>query len=214
MAIDIPTRRRPAELVLVGGFVLLGVLAGIAAKAADESGVAWAAVLGSDPAAWVLAVALIGRCSRTLPLAAGRAAAFFAAMTVAYYAWAAQVLGFGWSPQLGPWLLLSTTAVAGAAVASWWGTRRSGPLPGALMALAAGIALAGGAVRQLYWTWTGELPDLAARPVQAAVDVVTALVLVLVLPRSWSTRLWALALTWPLAWLSASLLERLYGFIG
>jgi hypothetical protein len=53
-------RRVTAEPVLVAGFVLLGVLAGVTAKAADESGWGWAADLGSYPAAWVLAVALIG----------------------------------------------------------------------------------------------------------------------------------------------------------
>jgi len=51
--------------------VVAGVLAGIAAKAADESGRRWAADLGSYPAAWVLAVALIGRCAGT-PRAAAR----------------------------------------------------------------------------------------------------------------------------------------------
>lgn len=48
-------RRRPGA---VGVLALVGGLAGIAAKAADESGVRGAADLGSYPAAWVLAVAL------------------------------------------------------------------------------------------------------------------------------------------------------------
>ena len=117
--------RRAAESSRLVGLAALGVLAGIAAKAADESGMTWAADLGTYPAAWVLAVALIGRYAPTLLLAAVRAAVFFAAMTVAYYTWAAVVLNFGWSSLLVPWLVLSSTAVAGAAVTAWWGTRRS-----------------------------------------------------------------------------------------
>jgi hypothetical protein len=44
---------------------VLGVLAGAAAKAADESGLSWAGTLGPDPVARVLAVALIGRFAPT-----------------------------------------------------------------------------------------------------------------------------------------------------
>jgi hypothetical protein len=212
-AIETPVRRVP-EWTGLAGSVLLGVVAGVAAKAADESGIGWAADLGSYPAAWVLAVALVGRYAPTLASAAVRAAVLFAAMTLAYYAWAAQVLGFGWSPQLAPWLVLSTTAVAGAAVGAWWGTRRSGPLPGALMAMAAGIAVAGGSLQQLWWTWTGDFPDMAARPVQVAVDVLVAVLLTLVLPRHHGTRIWALLLVVPLAGLASALLQRLYQLVG
>ncbi len=60
----------------------------------------------SYPAAWVLAVALLGRAAPTVCAAAARSAAFFAAMSVAYYAWAALALGFGWNRLLGAWLLL------------------------------------------------------------------------------------------------------------
>lgn len=203
------TTRRQSALV-VAGLAAVGVLAGVVAKAADESGITWAGDLGTYPAAWVLTVALIGRAASTWRTAAMRAAAFFATMTLAYYAYAAWVLGFGWNRLLPVWLILSATAVAGAAVASWWGTRRAGPLPGALMGLAAGIALAGGSVQRLFWVWTGVMPELAARPVQAAVDVVTALVLTLVLPRRWSTRLWAIVLAVPMVWLAGRCLDLLY----
>lgn len=118
---------------------LLGVLAGVLAKAADESGRSWAADLGSYPAAWVLAVALLGWSAPTWAAAVSRSAVFFAAMTVAYYAWAAEVLDFGWDVRLLViWLLLSVTAVPATAVAVWWVTRRAGVLPGALLGLAAG----------------------------------------------------------------------------
>ena len=67
----------------LGLAVVLGVLAGVAAKAADESGPGWAADLGSYPALWVLAVGLVGRAAPGPRAAAVRAGVFFAAMTVA-----------------------------------------------------------------------------------------------------------------------------------
>ena len=78
----------------------------------------------------MLVVALIGRFAPTLARAAGRAAAFFAAMTAAYYAWAVLVLGFGYEPDLiVAWLALSATATA-TAVASirLWAPALSLPL--------------------------------------------------------------------------------------
>ncbi|RBY94413.1 hypothetical protein DQ244_03610 [Blastococcus sp. TBT05-19] len=153
-----------------------GALAGVAAKAADESGWRWAADLGSYPAAWVLVVALIGHLAPSLPAAAMRAGTFFAAMTLAYYAWAAVVLGFGWNRLLPIWLALSATAVAAVAAAVRWAAGRS-TAGAAVWALAAGIVLAGGAVS-----------DAGEHPVQAAVDVVVAAVLVLVLPDGTAAR--------------------------
>ncbi|MGY1830117.1 hypothetical protein ACI8AA_06755 [Geodermatophilus sp. SYSU D01180] len=188
---------------------LLGLLAGIAAKAADESGVAWAAALGSQPAAWVLAVAALGRWAPSPRAAAVRAAAFFAAMTVAYYAWAAVVLGFAWTPGLlAAWLVLSATAVPVTAAAAWQGTRADGPLPGALVAGIAGIALAGGDAPAL---WPGGADP---RPVQAAADIVTAVLLTAVLPRCRGTRAWALALVVPATAAAAAGLHVLRAVLG
>jgi hypothetical protein len=199
------TRTRPAAVPwLLPGVALLGLLAGVAAKAADESGLRWAADLGSYPAAWVLAVALLGRAAPTLRAATTRSAVFFAAMSVAYYGWAALVLGFGWSRLLVAWLLLSATAVPAVAAAVQWGTRRPGPVPGALVAGAAGIVLAGGAV----------LGGAGAHPVQAVADVVAAAALVVVLPRHGRTRLWALVLLVPATWLAGRGLDVLAALLG
>jgi hypothetical protein len=184
-----------AVLLLLAG---VGALAGVVAKAADESGPTWAADLGSYPAAWVLAVALLGRASPTARAAAVRSAVFFAAMSVAYYAWAALALGFGWNRLLVAWLVLSGTAVPVVAVAVRAATRRSGLLPGALLAGVAGIVLGGGAV----------LGDPAAHPVQAVADVAVAGVLVL-LPRAGRTRLAALVLLAPATWLAGQGLDVL-----
>jgi hypothetical protein len=194
-----PTDRRLQALPVLA---VLGVLAGIAAKAADETHWDWAADLGSFPAAWVLTVALLGRFAPSWRAAALRSAVFFAAMSIAYYAWAAEVLDCGWNGRLlGEWLVVSLTAVPATALAAWWASRRAGVLPGALLAVLAAIALGGGVVRQQLGIWTGSQPYLMAQPVQAAVDIVVALVLVLVLPQHRRTRLWAVAFTVPAVWL-------------
>jgi hypothetical protein len=205
-----PTTRRPLVLAVLAA---LGVLVGIAAKVADESGLGWAADLGSDPPAWVLAVALIGRFAPTLPLAAGRAVTFFAAMTLAYYGWAVGVLGFGYEPDLiVAWLVLSATAVAAVAAVSRWGMTRPGVVAGALVGLVAGTALVGGALRSVYLWWDGAVDGRALQPVQVAVEIVAVLIITLVLPRHRSTRLWALTLTLPLGWVAHLLIEgALYG---
>ena len=200
------------ELRIVLRFVLLGLLAGVAAKAADESGWRWAADLGSYPAVWVLVVALVGRAAPTLPTAAGRSAAFFASMTVAYYAWAAWVLGFGWSRLLPVWLVLSATAVAVFAAVVHWAARNAGLLPGAVIALAAGTTLAGGAFPGLWSGLTGG-PD-PVHPVQGVLDVVVTLVLLAVLPATPRTRLWAVVLAVPAAVVAGRLLDVLRAVTG
>jgi len=194
-----PSRARALPLAAAAG-----VVAGIAAKAADESGRQWAADLGSYPAAWVLAVAVIGWAAPALPAAAVRAGVLFTAMTVAYYAWAALVLDFGWDVRLlVAWLVLSATAVPLTAAAVSRATRRAGWLPGAVLAMAAGTTLGAGA-----------LADAGDHPVQAAADVVVAVLLVAVLPRHARTRLWAVVLTVPLTWLAAQLLDVLRAVLG
>jgi hypothetical protein len=191
---------------------LAGAVAGIAAKAADESSWSWAADLGTYPAAWVLAVALIGRQAPGPLAAAVRAAAFFAVMSAAYYAWAALVLGFGWSRLLGAWLLVSVTAVPLVAVAVQWATRRPGVLAGAVLAAAAGLVLGGEGVLRL-WHWLTDSWQ-ALHLVQGVVDVVVALTLTLAFPRQRSTRIWAVVLAVPMAWLAARGLDVFYSVLG
>lgn len=192
----------------------LGLLAGVLAKAGDESGWRWAADLGTYPAAWVLAVALIGRLSPSPRAAAVRAGAFFAAMAVAYYTWAALVLDFGWAPRLlVVWLLLSATAVPVTGAVVHWATRRSGPLPGALLGVPAGLVLGSGAARQLWLQRVD--PDLALpdRPVQVVAELVTAVVLVAVLSRDRRTGRWAAVLAVPAVLVAAPVLDLFRGLI-
>lgn len=190
------------------GFGGLGLLTGVLAKAGDESGWRWAADLGTYPAAWVLSVALIGWWAPSLQAAAVRAGVFFAAMAVAYYAWAALVLDFGWSAGLLiAWLVLSATAVPATGAAVSWATRRSGVLPGGLLGVPAGLVLGSGAAHE--W-WRAEvqpgltLPD---RPVQVIAELVTAIALVAVLPRDRRTRGWAAVLAVPAILVAAPVLD-------
>jgi len=215
MTASVARQRIQDGLRLLAAFVGLGLVAGIAAKAADESGWRWAADLGSDPAAWVLAVALVGRLAPTAALAAARAAVFFAAMTVAYYGWAASILHFGSDRDLVViWLLLSATAVPAFAVVVWWSTRRPGLRAGALLGLAAGTALLDGALRRAFVWADGALLSELVNPVQAVVEVVVVLVVTLVLPCHRSTRWWALVLTVPLWWVAQTLVEWLFDGTG
>ncbi len=205
------TARRRAPLALA---VLAGLLAGVAAKAGDESGWRWAADLGSYPAAWVLVVALIGWRAPSLPAAGLRSGVFFAAMTVAYYGWAALVLDFGWQADLLViWLFLSATAVPATGVTVHWATRRSGWLPGALLGVPAGLVLGSGGARQTWLAWQDQALAMAGRPVQALAEVVTALVLVLLLPRDHRTRLWAAACAVPAVWLAPQVLDLLHRWV-
>ncbi|MGY2081863.1 DUF6518 family protein [Modestobacter sp. SYSU DS0657] len=202
------TRTEASPLLGCAG---LGLLAGALAKAGDESGWRWAADLGTYPAAWVLAVALIGWLAPSVRTAAVRAGVFFAAMTVAYYAWAALVLDFGWSPRLLiAWLVLSATAVPVTGAVVRWATRRSGWLPGALLGVPAGLVLGSGAARQLWLTWVQPDLMLPGRPVQVAAELVTALVLVAVLPAGHRTRAWAAVLAVPALLVATDVLDLLH----
>jgi len=141
------------EGLRVGGLALLGVAAGAAAKWADESPVGWLGELGTYAGVWILALALVARLAPAPRAAAWRAAAFFAALAVAYYAWAEHVLGFAPGGRaLALWLVVALTAAPGGAAALAWAFPRRGPVPAALVALAAGAVLADrGVVWQVWW---------------------------------------------------------------
>ncbi|WP_222195959.1 DUF6518 family protein [Modestobacter italicus] len=208
------TGERRTQAAPLASSAAAGVLAGVAAKAGDESGWRWAADLGSYPAAWVLVVALIGWRAPLPRAAALRSGLFFATMTVAYYGWAALVLGFsGQADLLVIWLLLSATAVPATGVAVHWATRHTGWLPGALLGVPAGLVLGSGGARQTWLAWQDGALSMAGRPVQTLAEVVTVLVLVLLLPRDHRTRLWAAACAVPATWLAPQVLDLLHRFV-
>jgi hypothetical protein len=86
-------RRLGAGMALAGS-LLLGAVAGVSARVADESGVGWLSDLGTFDAIWVLAIVLIGRFALTPAEAALRAGLFFVALGIGYYAWTTFVHGF------------------------------------------------------------------------------------------------------------------------
>jgi hypothetical protein len=114
---------------------------------------------------------------------------------------AAELFDVGWTlRRLAAWLFVSVTVVPALALVLWWATRRAGVLPGALVAVPTALVLAGGAVWWQIEVMTGMQPYLVDRPVQAAFEAGTALVLLLALPRHARTRMWAVVLAVPFTW--------------
>ncbi len=194
-------------MLRVGACVVLGALAGVAAKWVDDSPTRWLSDLGNYPGLWIFAIAAIGGLSRTLPEAVLRSVAFFVAMSLAYYGWSAYVLDISaWRYWL-VWTTLAITVVPLMSALVNVACRRRGILPGLLLAAVAGVPLADGAISQL-WTHhaLGAMPPgTPLHPVQAAVNLTAALVIAGAFPRHHVTRVWALALTVPAAWVIGTL---------
>jgi hypothetical protein len=203
---------RPTWLVLAL-ITAGGALAGIAAKIADESPITGMADLGTSPTVWVLALAVIARFAPTPVHAAIRAAAFFIAMCIGYYAWTSLKLGYpGSGPLLVGWLALAVTVVPIGAAVIRWSCDRSGAVAAVVLAGAGGIALADPRVRQLWYAATGDLPsDFPLRPIQGVVAIAAALVITLWLPRHHATRAWAGALLLPMTFVVVAVLDAVGG---
>jgi hypothetical protein len=90
---------------------------------------------------------------------------------------------------------------------TWWSTRQPGPLGGGLLALAAGTAPRHGAAPGAGPLLTGG--GTAVHLVQAVVEVVVALVVVLAFPLRRSTRVWAVVLVLPMWWLAQQVVDGL-----
>lgn len=190
-----------------------GALSGVAAKISDESTITGLADVGTSPTVWVLALALIARFAPTRADAAIRAAAFFAAMCIGYYAWTFQVLGYpGSGPLLVGWLAIALSVVPVGAALIRWSCSRSGVRAAAVLAGAGGIALSDERVVQLWYAATGQLPsDFPLRPIQGLIAISTAMVMTLWLPRHHATRVWAGALLLPLTYVAMTALDAARG---
>lgn len=179
-----------------------GAAAGIIAKVADESGVRWMSDAGTLPALWALTLTVIAALAPDALRAALRSVAFFTSACLAYYLWQAYVLNFGAGKVTYLWLALSVTVVPALAALLWWAVRRRGVWGALVLAGVGGFVLANGSVIQVWWYLTSTLPEeFPLRPVQAAFDLVVALVVVTLLPRHHATRSWAALLLVPTAWL-------------
>lgn len=190
-----------------------GTLSGVAAKVADESDRPGLADLGTSPTVWVLALALIGRFAPTWVDAAIRAAAFFAALCIGYYAWASLVLGYpGSGPLLVGWIAVALTLVPIGAALIRWSCERPGAVSAMVFAGAGGIALSDQRVVQLWYAAIGELPsDFPLRPIQGLIGIATALVITLLLPRHHATRAWAAALLLPMTYIAMTAVDAARG---
>jgi Family of unknown function (DUF6518) len=190
---------------------VLGGALGVLAKLGDESGERWAADLGTYPGFWAALVVLIGWLSRSMAGAALNGALVFVGMVSGYYLWTHAVLGYGGGPFELVWATLAVALCPALAAASWWATRRPGLLPAIVLAVPAGLTLASGPVNQVFLVLEGLLPE-PTHWAQAIFDLVFAVLIVLVLPRHASTRLWGAFLCVPASLLAASMLEQVvYG---
>lgn len=185
-----------------------GLAGGVSAKMADESGIGWLSDLGTFGAIWVLVLVVIGWRATTMPAAAGRAAVFFVTLTIGYYAYSTFVLGFPGGRLVQFWAVVSVTAVPVLAAGMWWSSRHRGPLPAAVLAAVGAIALVDGNTLPFWYAMAGDSmpPGFPYRPIQAAIEIGTALVAVTFAPRDWPTRAMAVALVLPLAWLASELI--------
>lgn len=189
----------------VGGWRMLGVavagglLAGFLAKWADESQIAWLADLGTFGALWLLIVVLIGWRTPNTTAAAVQGALFFLGLSLGYYAYSTFVLGFPGGELVVRWAALSLTAVPAMAAAVWWATRHSGLIPAGILAVVGALALYDGNTLPFWYIVTdgATTPGFPYRPVQAFVEIATALTATVVVPRNGRTRLMALLLLLP-----------------
>lgn len=186
------------------GLAAGGVLAGVAAKVADESGPTWLGDLGTYLTLWVFATALIGRLAPSRSQAALRAALFFTSLCIGYYAWTGYVLDYPVGVYAAAWLGVAVTAVPACAALVRHCFPRDGAVPGVLLGAVAALEVGDGAVVQLWWWATGQLPEeFPVRPVRAVAGILAALTIALLFPRRRRTRAWALLSLVPLSWAAA-----------
>jgi hypothetical protein len=191
-----PTSQR-ARAVLVGVALAAGVASGILAKLADGAGSWGLGTMTSNIAVWVLIVGVWGATARTALDAVLRSAAFAAALTVSYYAWAELVLGYPRASITAMWIALSVTAVPVLAAVVQRAVRSARPLAGAALAIVASIPLTDEPVVHAWYQLTGQVSRSPQAPLAATVAVATWVTVLLILPRHRSTRLWGLAFAIP-----------------
>lgn len=216
MTIELKKRPNQSHWKGVAGATAVGVLGGVAAKAADSGVSDWLSDLANYPAAYVLGLVLISRFAPTAAQAALRSAAFFVSFCLGYYGWAQYGQGFGGSRYFVIWTALALTAVPSFAVLLWWAARRAGLLPGLVIALAAAIVLADGPVRQVWLRYvTGDLPpNFPVHPSQAVFDIIAAGVIVGLTPQHLRTRVVAVLCIIPMYLLATQAIDALRSSLG
>lgn len=177
--------------------LLGGLMAGAAAKFADESSIPAVGHIGTNFAVWIVLVVLIAALSRSWQRAVLCAVAFLLAMVAAYYV--VQMLLFGF---FSPRLFLAWTAIglflAPPFAALTWYTRRTGWLAALAAAMPIGLLLAEAYSVRFHL----QNPFNDNYKIQFAFNIVAAVALFLILSRNRAQRMRVLVLT-PLVMLGA-----------
>ncbi len=192
------------EWLRVGVALLGGLVAGVAAKWADEAGIGEWADLGTYAGAWVVAITLIAAFSRRWLDAVLRTVAFMLTALVAYYAYAVWVLDFSVPSRLVVgWLALALILVPPFSIIAWY-SRRGGWLATLGVAVPVGVLLA-----EAY-TFVRVLP---LHQVQFVFNLVSAVLLLVILARGHEQRLRTLVLVLPVAIVVAPILDRMWSVV-
>lgn len=187
-----------------------GLVAGVLAKVADESGVGWLSDLGTFFAFWVLVLVLIAWRADSVLSAALRGVLFFLGLTVGYYAFSVLILGFPGGQLARRWATLAITAVPLLAAGVRWASRESGWVAAGVVAVVAALAMFDGHTVALMrdLTGSGMPPGMVRRPVQAFVEVGTAVLAIALVARDWRTRALAITLLFPAIWVMPEIMDR------
>lgn len=208
-------RNAPPPAALAGS-VVLGGLCGVGAKAADSAAVDWVSDLANYPGLYMLGLAFLAWTAGTAATAAARAALFFTALCLAYYAWSSIVLGFGGGRFLYAWTAVALTVVPLIAALLQWAFRRDGGLAGFVIGLAGAVPLADGVLRRIWSLHVSDALDsgTSLHVPQAVLDVVITGIIVGLLPRYRKTRLASVLLVLPLALAAERLIDSVRGAVG
>ena len=181
-----PRPVRSAWVSLVAAFVG-GAAMGIAAKLADQSGIAGVSDLGTYFGLWIVVATLIAAWSRSRQLAALRVGAFMLAMVAAYYLVTLWLFAIFPVSQFLTWGAAAVLLTPLFAVLTW-PSRQQGWLPAFAAALPIGMLLA--EAYSFRWVLPNHL-------FQFMLDIGSAAMLFAVLPRSGAQRVRVLAVTPP-----------------
>lgn len=208
------SRARPSSSVAATlGFALTGSAAGVLARCADAIPGGDVSAMVSGLAVWVLSLALIAKVSPGAGSAAVRSAAFFLGMVAAYYAVTVYVLRDLVTPRLVvAWGVAAFTACPAVAAVSEKAFRSRRIIAAVPIGIIAGSVFVDGAMQRVLLALEDPDLGLGTRPLAAGVEVLTAVVIVILLPRSGRVRVLGAAIAVITSLVLLPVIERLvYG---
>lgn len=210
------TPARPRAAIVTGVFVPAGFAAGVLAKYADLSET-WLSDAATYLSVWVVALVVIAVMSNDVARASVRAVLGFVAMCSGYYVTSFVVLGIPLGREVAIWLALALVVVPMGAAIVHWSSVADRWYSAVLAALMAGLCLVSGAVPRLLIALTESMPDYfwsTVRPVQAMIDVASAVAILVLIPRTWTLRAAAFAAVIPSYMLVSVLAPHVFGRLG